>query len=47
MILIQPDISESPLSKMIIYNNVDNIKPENRGGLISDLTEITALILQI
>ena len=39
-----PDISDIvPLSKMIIYNNVDNIKPENRSELISDLTEITGL----
>ena len=39
-----PDISEiAPLSKMIIYNKTDNIKPENRSELISDLTEITGL----
>ena len=38
------DISEvAPLSKMIIYNNVDSNKPENRMELISDLTEITGL----
>ena len=37
-----PNINDTaPLSKMIIYNKMDNIKPENRSELISDLTEIT------
>ena len=39
-----PNINDTaPLSKMIIYNNTDNIRPEKQDELITDLISITGL----